>query len=69
MRTCQGAFVFPILGLKQLRTLELRDTKVSDAGLAHLSGLKQLEDLNLRRTQVTDAGVQKHVSHVKTVHR
>ena len=37
--------------------LDLRDTKVTDAGLVHLKGLTQLEWLWLSHTQVTDAGL------------
>ncbi|MFP6657003.1 MAG: hypothetical protein VB853_02415 [Pirellulales bacterium] len=40
-------------------SVTLNNTKVTDAGLAHLSGLTKLERLWLTRTQVTDAGVKK----------
>jgi len=48
-----------LTGLAALETLDLRGTKVTDAGLAHLAGLTALKELNLSRTQVTDAGVAK----------
>ncbi|MBQ76918.1 MAG: hypothetical protein CMQ20_18095 [Gammaproteobacteria bacterium] len=34
------------------------DTKITDAGLAHLKGLTKLETLSLSRTKITDAGVK-----------
>jgi hypothetical protein len=37
--------------------LNLTDTRVSDAGLAHLKGLTNLTTLQLERTQVTTEGV------------
>ena len=37
--------------------LDLSDTSVSDAGLAHLSGLTGLQRLYLSDTGVTDAGL------------
>ena len=46
-----------IAGLKNLRVLNLNDTRVGDEGLAHLSGLTNLEQLRLQSTQVTDAGL------------
>ena len=45
------------LGSAQLRSVDLRDTQVTDAGLACLHGLTQLEWLGLGNTQVTDAGL------------
>jgi hypothetical protein len=41
-----------------LRTLNLSDTPISDAGLEHLKGLTQLQGLMLAHTKVTDAGVR-----------
>jgi len=41
-----------------LRSLDLRDTCVTDAGLVHLKGLRQLEKLVLLNTRVTSEGVQ-----------
>ena len=42
--------------LTQLKSLDLSNTRVSDAGLAHLRGLTQLQLLNVGNTQVSDAG-------------
>ena len=46
-------------GLKELRTLNLANTKVTDGGLEHLKGLSQLVTLNLGCTNVTDEGLAK----------
>jgi len=46
-------------GFRDLRSLNLRDTRITDEGLQHLRALKRLEQLDLRGTQVTDAGLQK----------
>ena len=43
--------------LAALQTLGLMDTKVTDAGLVHLTGLTNLQELGLGSTKVTDAGV------------
>jgi len=42
--------------LAGLKTLELRNTKVTDAALKELVGLKGLQYLDLSRTTVTDEG-------------
>jgi hypothetical protein len=42
--------------LKELQTLDLSQTKVTDAG-KELKGLNKLTYLNVARTQVTDAGI------------
>ena len=42
-----------------MRELRLGGTKITDAGLTHLSGLAQLEVLNIGNTRVTDAGLQR----------
>jgi hypothetical protein len=45
--------------LKSLTTLDLFDTRVTDAGLAHLAEwMPHLEWLELSDTQVTDAGLR-----------
>jgi hypothetical protein len=41
-----------------LKDCPLNDTKITDAGLTHLSGLTRLWKLNTAGTRVTDAGVQ-----------
>ena len=38
-------------------SINLRGTKVTDAGMAHLKGLKDLVRLHLEKTAVTDAGI------------
>ena len=43
--------------LAALQTLGLMDTKVTDAGLVHLTGLTNLQTLNFSFTKVTDAGI------------
>jgi hypothetical protein len=47
-----------LLGEERPRNvIELDETQVTDAGLAHLTALKQLKMLDLRKTKVTDAGL------------
>ncbi|MBI4578990.1 MAG: hypothetical protein HY718_04765 [Planctomycetes bacterium] len=41
-----------------LRSLDLRGTKVTDAGLAAIAGLPELHDLALGRTHLTDAAAE-----------
>jgi Leucine-rich repeat (LRR) protein len=43
--------------LTQLREVDLRRTRTTDAGLAHLKGLIRLEALDLQRTEISDAGL------------
>jgi hypothetical protein len=45
------------MNLAGLRHLNLSNTQVSDAGLAHFKDCKDLVDLHLARTQVSDAGL------------
>ena len=45
--------------LRQLQSLSLADTQVTDAGLEHLKGLKELRSLDLTTTHVTDQGVKR----------
>jgi WD40 repeat protein len=47
----------PLAVLDGLRLLDLSETQVTDAGLAHLRGLTHLQVLNLGGTDVSDAGV------------
>jgi hypothetical protein len=44
--------------LKHLRTLDLRLTKIGDAGVHHLRDLKELVFLNIFRTNTTDRGLE-----------
>jgi beta-lactamase regulating signal transducer with metallopeptidase domain/Leucine-rich repeat (LRR) protein len=44
-------------GLTSLKTLDLTNSKVTDAGLAHLKSVKTLQTLDLTNTHVTDAGL------------
>jgi hypothetical protein len=44
--------------LKQLKWLDLSDTKVTDAGLGELAALKQLQWLELSETITTDTGLK-----------
>ena len=54
-------------GLSSLQTLDLRGTKITDAGLVHLKGLTKLQTLYLSQTQITDAGLVhlKGLTHLK----
>jgi len=45
--------------LRQLQTLDLSGTKITDAGLEHLKDLPQLQTLDLSGTKVTDAGLER----------
>jgi hypothetical protein len=51
-----------LVGLKDLRELDLDNTQVTDAGLAILAELPRLERLRLARTSVTDEGFRKHLA-------
>jgi hypothetical protein len=46
-----------LAALKQLQTLDLSRTGVTDRGLKGLAGLRQLRMLRLRDTKVTNGGV------------
>jgi hypothetical protein len=43
---------------RQLRSLDLRDTQVTDGGVQHIASLKRLEQLDIRGTRITDDGLQ-----------
>lgn len=52
--------------LPRLVSLDLRQTKVTDAGLESLTGLTKLQSLNLYGTEITDAGL-KHLAKIKSL--
>ena len=56
-RSAGDADLILLQRLKELRKLDLGDSKVTDAGLVHLKSLMGLRWLWLNGTQVTDAGV------------
>jgi Leucine Rich repeat len=60
MREVTAADLASLRDLKKLRVLDLdvREPKVTDAGLAHLADLTDLEELNLFSQNVTDEGLQ-----------
>ena len=43
----------------ELRSLDLRDTKVTDGGVRHIAALGRLEQLDIRGTRITGDGLQK----------
>ena len=45
-------------GLSNLLSLDLRDTKVTSAGLGHLVALTNLQSLNLGNTAVSEEGFE-----------
>lgn len=47
-----------LVNLAQMKVLDIRNTKVTDAGLKQLANLKQLTTLELGGTKVTDAGIK-----------
>ena len=47
----------PLAGLRELQVLKLHDTRITDAGLAHLAPLTALRELDLSDTEITDAGL------------
>ena len=48
----------PLVELRHLKTLDLRFTPISNAGLAYVKELTTLETLNLQATRVTDDGLR-----------
>ena len=48
-----------IYKFRKLRSLNLRDTQITDEGLQHIKALKRLEWLDIRGTQITNDGLQK----------
>ena len=55
----QLTFLAPLQ--EQITWLDLSDTNITDAGLAHLASFKNLTRLHLEKTKITDAGL----SHLK----
>jgi Leucine-rich repeat (LRR) protein len=53
--------------LKNLTTLDLSETKITDAGLKELRELKKLASLSLANTQITDTGLKKLQKSLPTV--
>ena len=49
---------FTKVELASVTRLDLRDTKVADAGLKEVAKLQKLERLGLDNTQITDAGLK-----------
>ena len=48
-----------LYGFRELRSLDLRDTQITDAGVRHIAVLRRLEQLDIRGTRITDDGLQK----------
>ena len=57
-RTLRDVDLPKIATLNNVVSLNLRDTRVTSAGLAHLTGMQTLRRLHLERTQVDDTGMQ-----------
>jgi CheY-like chemotaxis protein len=47
-----------LTSLHDLRFLSLAETKVGDAGLAHLTSMKDLQELHLDHTEISDEGLK-----------
>jgi len=43
---------------RELRSLDLRDTQITDGGVPHIAALRRLEQLDVRGTRITDDGLQ-----------
>ena len=43
---------------RELRSLDLRDTQITDAGVRHIAALKRLDHLDICGTRITDDGLQ-----------
>ncbi len=52
-----GVWLGWLVHLRNIISLGLHDTQVTDAGLPHLKGLGKLRGLDLSRTHVTDTGL------------
>ncbi|MBC8869320.1 MAG: HEAT repeat domain-containing protein [Planctomycetes bacterium] len=51
------AWLVPLKGMTELRSLFLANTHITDAGLANLRGLTNLQELRLQNTRIGDAGL------------
>jgi len=47
-----------VAGLEAVETLNLRDTRITNAGLVHLKGKENLRRLHLERTAIDDEGLE-----------
>ena len=47
-----------LAGLRDLRTLTLEQTEITDDGMEALAGLRQLTDLSIHDSSITDAGLK-----------
>lgn len=47
-----------LYSFRELRSLNLRDTQITDGGVRHIMALKRLEQLDIRGTRITDNGLQ-----------
>ena len=56
-RNLRDGQLAPLTQLAGVTALNLKRTKVTDAGLEHLKGLKSLEILHLEQTAVSDKGI------------
>ena len=54
-RDLQDEGLEPAQELKDVRVLNLRDTKITSAGIKHIGGMENLRRLHLERTQVDDS--------------
>ena len=53
-----------VIGLNNLRHLDLDNTQVSDAGMQHLQGLSNLQRLYLDHTRVRNHATEELCNHV-----
>lgn len=56
---CNDDAMEPLKSLKSVVAIDLRGTKITDAGLSAISGLTSLEELYLGGTTITDVGLAK----------
>lgn len=48
-----------LLRFRKLRSLDLRDTQITDEGVRHIAALRRLDQLDIRGTRITDDGLNK----------